>query len=254
MTRTAGRKERRDLQRKMLKKAPELSEVPPGRWPQDFNGMGRFAVYESKHYLVQLFREENDVIRISANRTRLRPDGHWDDNISWDELQEIKQQIGYEDHFAIEIYPSRFDEINVANMRHLWVLPRPLNVGWSQFDRKETFEQKNGKPLTYLACPYSHDNRLVRVKRFEAVNEFAGRLMKEGKQVFSPISHTHPIAEVSELPLGWDFWQEYDRAFLEHAKEVIVLMLPGWQDSTGVTAEIKIAKELGIPVRYIESV
>lgn len=110
------------------------------------------------------------------------------------------------------------------------------------------------KPLTYLACPYSHDKRSVRVKRFEAVNRVAGRLMREGKQVFSPISHTHPIAEATELPLGWDFWQEYDRAFIEHSKEVIVLMLPGWKESTGVTAEIEIAKELGISVYFIEAV
>lgn len=108
------------------------------------------------------------------------------------------------------------------------------------------------KPLVYLACPYSHPDMAVRCQRFDAVNVVAGALMRSGKLIFSPISHTHPIAVVGNLPMGWDFWHAYDRAFLEHSNAVIVLCLDGWQESTGVQAEIKIARELGIPVEYAD--
>lgn len=110
---------------------------------------------------------------------------------------------------------------------------------------------KTNKPLTYLACPYSHPIRAVRVLRFEAANRYAAKLMSQGRLVFSPISHTHPIAEAGSLPLGWDFWERYDRAFLGMSCEVVVLCLDGWEESKGAMAEIAIAKELGLRIHYI---
>src|SRR5216684_6408216 len=87
------------------------------------------------------------------------------------------------------------------------------------------------RPLTYLACPYSHPDRAVRVARFEAATHAAGALMADGQKVFSPISHTHPIAEAHDLPLGWDFWEAFDRAFLSISGHVVVLRVDGWEQS-----------------------
>lgn len=105
--------------------------------------------------------------------------------------------------------------------------------------------------LTYLAGPYSHPERAVRVQRFEALNRAAAVLMAAGEHVYSPISHTHPIAEAGSLPLGWDFWEQYDRIYLGMSRRVVVLTLDGWRDSKGVTAELAIAAELGLPVEYM---
>lgn len=110
------------------------------------------------------------------------------------------------------------------------------------------------KALTYLACPYSHVSRIIRVERFERANAAAAKLMAAGEHVYSPISHTHPIAEAGDLPLGWDFWEQYDRIYLSISKRVVVLTLNGWQESKGVTAELAIAAELGIPVEHMAPV
>lgn len=108
--------------------------------------------------------------------------------------------------------------------------------------------------LIYLACPYTHKERYVRVARWIAVNHIAARMMAAGEYVFSPISHTHPIAEASDgkLPVGWDYWEKFDRQYLSIVKKIVVLRLPGWDKSTGVQAEIKIGEEMGIPVEYID--
>ena len=108
--------------------------------------------------------------------------------------------------------------------------------------------------LIYLAVPYSHADRYVRVARWIAANKAAAKLMASGLYVFSPISHTHPIAEASDgtLPRGWDFWEGFDRQYLNVCKKVTVLRIPGWDTSTGVTAEIKIGNEAGIPVEYMD--
>ena len=68
--------------------------------------------------------------------------------------------------------------------------------------------------------------------------------------MFSPIVHSHPLVAFS-LPTGWDFWERIDRAYLARCDELVVLMLDGWQESTGVRAEIALARDLGKPVRFL---
>lgn len=106
--------------------------------------------------------------------------------------------------------------------------------------------------MIYLACPYNHPDPAVKQQRFEAVNRAAARLMHDGAAIFSPISHTHPIALAGELPGGWDYWERYDREMLGMCAALYVLMLDGWEQSVGVTAEINIARELGLPITYLE--
>ena len=104
----------------------------------------------------------------------------------------------------------------------------------------------------YLATPYS-GTLDQKVSRFKAVNKVAARLMREGNLVFSPISHTHPIALAGELPGDWMFWKEYDRTFIEWCDEVHVLKQDGWEDSVGIRNEIMIAAAMEKPVRYIDA-
>lgn len=108
--------------------------------------------------------------------------------------------------------------------------------------------------LIYLACPYSHKERYIRVARWIAANQIAAKLMIAKQYVFSPISHTHPIEEASEgkLPMGWEFWEGFDRQYLSFCKKIVVLRIPGWEESKGVQAEIKIGIEMGIPVEYMD--
>ena len=106
--------------------------------------------------------------------------------------------------------------------------------------------------LIYLASPYSSKETGVEQSRFEIVCKVAAKLLAEGKYVFSPIAHTHPIALAGKLPGNWEFWEGYDRALIKCCQKLIVVKISGWEESTGVNAEVKIAKELGIPVDYID--
>ncbi len=107
--------------------------------------------------------------------------------------------------------------------------------------------------LIYLATPYNHTEREVVTTRYLMVNKVAAKLMSEGKYIFSPISHNHSIIrESNNLPRGWEYWQGYDKCMLSMCNKIIVLKLPGWQESSGVSAEIKIAKEFEIPIEYLD--
>ena len=104
--------------------------------------------------------------------------------------------------------------------------------------------------VVYLASPYSHPDPRVRDARFQAACRAAAALLSAGEIVFSPIAHSHPIA-AHGLPTAWEFWECADRELLRRCDELLVLMLPGWQESRGVQAEIATARELGMPVRYL---
>lgn len=107
----------------------------------------------------------------------------------------------------------------------------------------------------YLATPYSHKDKKVRLARFNAVNKKAGELMLQGYVVFSPISHSHPIALTmeSDKVCNLDFWMLQDLPFLDWADELWVLQLDGWDMSKGVNAEIKKMQGIEKPVRFIKA-
>jgi len=106
--------------------------------------------------------------------------------------------------------------------------------------------------MKYLASPYTSKSFITRMQRYEAACKYAAMLMGQGVQVFSPIAHTHPIAEAGKLPRDWKFWATFDEWFISRCDELIVLKLPGWEESKGVQAEIKLAKKYQVPVRYVE--
>jgi len=107
------------------------------------------------------------------------------------------------------------------------------------------------KQMVYLAVPYSDEDWVVKENRFDRVSQVAAILISRGEIIFSPISMAHPIAKVGSLPGDWEFWDKFDRVYLDSCKKLYVLMLRGWEESKGVQAEIGIAKELGIEIEYI---
>lgn len=126
------------LKRKFLRKEnrkwpPAPVQVPRHEWPTDLevrSSRPRLAVWRSSKFLVQVFEEANGCKRISVNRCEVNAAGEFSDQITWDELQQLKNQIGFEKFDAVEIYPTAKDVVNIANMRHLWVLPVPFYFAW----------------------------------------------------------------------------------------------------------------------------
>lgn len=106
--------------------------------------------------------------------------------------------------------------------------------------------------LSYLAAPYSHPYDYIRAQRFDAVTKVAGRLMARGYFVFSPITHTHPMALAWGLDKGYEFWQDYNREMLNRSDALWILMIDGWQDSVGVKNEWQHAKATGKEVEWLK--
>lgn len=103
----------------------------------------------------------------------------------------------------------------------------------------------------YLAIPYSGFEE----ESFRVANRIAARLMEQGHIVVSPISYIHPIAKAGNLPTTWDYWEKFDKCFIEWCDEIRIVHMDidgskRIQNSKGVQAELKIAGSLGKPMFY----
>ena len=102
----------------------------------------------------------------------------------------------------------------------------------------------------YLACPYSHPDKAVREHRFHIANKAAAKLIGRGHIVFSPISHSHPIANEMDNHLS-KIWLEQDRAFVEWADCLAIVDIDGWKESSGIAEEFKWMAAAGKPTYFL---
>lgn len=128
-------KRRLSLARKHLRETNALygigmTEVPVELWPECESKPDR--VWRSSQFLVQGFAEDNPYVRmrLSVCRTDIDDTGEWRADIGWEELQGIKDGCGFWEYDAVEIYPTTKDVVNVANLRHIWVLEYPVHFAW----------------------------------------------------------------------------------------------------------------------------
>lgn len=105
--------------------------------------------------------------------------------------------------------------------------------------------------MIFISSPYNHPDADVRLQRFKATIDYNAQLLNKGLICFSPIVYGHTIAVEHKLPTDWEFWNRFCSAFLKNSKKMHVLCLPGWEESTGIKEEIKIAEIFNIPIIYV---
>lgn len=106
----------------------------------------------------------------------------------------------------------------------------------------------------YLAIPYSG----MEESSYLQANLGTVAVLENGHNVYSPITHSHPLTKLTEnkLPGTWEFWSAIDYQFIDWADELWVLIpkegVEKVLNSTGCQAEIKYATEQGKKVMYIK--
>jgi hypothetical protein len=109
------------LHEQNAKMPPQLVQLPKSAWARSA-ALNMIEVWRSRDFLVQVYAEGKNVVRLSVNRTSLNKAGTgWEEGISWDDLQRLKRECGRGHLDAVEVYPADGDVVNVANIRHLWV-------------------------------------------------------------------------------------------------------------------------------------
>lgn len=105
--------------------------------------------------------------------------------------------------------------------------------------------------LVYLASAYTR--RTDKQAAVREACEAATAMMRVGVKVFSPIAHSHTVAQFGGLdPLDGAFWAAQDLPLQDAAGAVVVLKSEGWAESDGISAEIAHAALMGQPVYGLE--
>lgn len=101
----------------------------------------------------------------------------------------------------------------------------------------------------YLATPYSKwPHGLDDAAR--VAEKLAARLLEERFPIFSPIAHSHSIAQhvVAAEKRDFDFWLGADKPLVDAAIGLLIADLTGWRESRGVVQEIKWGREQKKPI------
>jgi hypothetical protein len=106
--------------------------------------------------------------------------------------------------------------------------------------------------LIYLAAPYSDTDPAIVQTRMDAVTYELADLASNGLVAFSPLLMHFCLDRGVELPSDYKFWRTYCLTMLGKSDQLIVLQLPGWQESPGVQDEISFARDQDIPIFYID--
>ena len=124
---TPARELQRSLRMENARFGRKMERIPMGS--SDRLPAGIVECWRSRDFLAALWRKGGQS-RLTVNRTMIDGKGNWLDGITWDDLQRIKSECGFGAVEAVEVYPADTDVVNVANMRHLWILNEPLPFIW----------------------------------------------------------------------------------------------------------------------------
>ena len=103
--------------------------------------------------------------------------------------------------------------------------------------------------LCYLATPYSKYKGGHLERAFVDASRLAAALLTTGVRVYSPITHTHPLAVYGDLdPLDHSIWLPFDEAMMEAADCLIVAHMDGWETSFGIAHEIEFFDKANKPI------
>lgn len=121
----------------------------------------------------------------------------------------------------------------------------------------------DNKGLWYFAHPYTcrdengHYVPEGEEANFQLANYRSGRLLLLGYNVYSPISHTHPIHRATPEFLArheHEAWYRLDMDLISRTRFTGIILAPGWENSKGCIEERKWFESREFPVLFYEDV
>jgi len=118
------------------------------------------------------------------------------------------------------------------------------------------------KGLWYMAHPYTakdaNGNFVPEAEEanFNLANHRAAEMMKRGYNVYSPISHTHPIHRACPEFLKnheHEMWYGLDVELMERCNFDGIILAPGWEQSKGCMGEMKWMDKQGKVIHKYEN-
>jgi len=98
--------------------------------------------------------------------------------------------------------------------------------------------------IAYIAGPYRAKTKLDIIRNIIKARRAAKKYWRKGYAVFCP----HLNSALMDRCAPEEVFLRGDLEFLQHAD--ILVVIPGWERSTGTLGEMEFAKAKGIPIIY----
>ena len=116
------------------------------------------------------------------------------------------------------------------------------------FNLYEAIRATAGGRYYYLGTPFSLYRHGMEAANMQACC-ITAELMRADVIALSPIAHSHAIAKHAAMPPGdHELWEWFDRPLMRGACGLIVYLMPGWDESYGLTREIDWFEKEGKPI------
>ena len=117
---------KRKLEKENKKYSNRIEAIPESEWPGNSDDKV-LGAYRSCNYLIIVSdagEQMDGLVQITVQRTSIDREGNFDDGIDYDTLQIIKNEVGYSNYDAIEVFPRHIDYYAQPNVRYLWVMTK----------------------------------------------------------------------------------------------------------------------------------
>jgi hypothetical protein len=102
----------------------------------------------------------------------------------------------------------------------------------------------------FVAAPFN-GTEVEKEERVKNLSEYCVKLFNQGDSPISALLMGLSFAKYGNLPTDTETWKIFSETLLKGCDELHVLMLDGWDKSTGVSIEIAKANNMGIEIKYI---
>lgn len=108
--------------------------------------------------------------------------------------------------------------------------------------------------FVYLSAPYTSSEAGVRDLRARACAQAMADLIVAGQCVICPVVMNHEALRILDDRRSGPnsvYWSCLETRLAETCDELVVLQLPGWEDSRGVAREVELFRMRGKPIRFL---
>lgn len=102
----------------------------------------------------------------------------------------------------------------------------------------------------FIAVPYSGTDEEKKIRMSKLLN-YAIDIFISGNAYVSPLILGLALAEHGNLKTDTETWKTFSEVLLKGCDEIHVLMLDGYEKSSGIKYELTEADKLGIKIIYI---
>ena len=102
----------------------------------------------------------------------------------------------------------------------------------------------------FIAVPYSGTEEEKQIRMSKLLN-YAIDIFNSGNAYISPLILGLALAEHGKLKTDTETWKTFSEVLLKGCDEMHVLMLDGYEKSTGIKYELAEADKFGIKIVYI---